>query len=227
MDKKKRIGVFGGTFDPIHNGHLGAADFIVDKEDLDEMLMVVANDPYQKTGTLIRPHGNVSMSGFRKVSPPELRYEWTRLGIAKHKNLVASRIEIDRGGPSLTVETLRELHKDNSDAELFLLLGADAAAGIEHWQEWEGVAELATLIVVSRPGIAKPKLSGVWRVRYYDIPGVDVSSSEINDLLDQGLSIDHLVPAGVAEAVRRARQPAQPDTLGNDSGLDRGIELDG
>lgn len=176
-----RIGVFGGSFDPVHIGHLVAAAGARHACRLDTVLLMVANEPWQK-------------SGERAVSPAELRYEMVRAAVEGHEGFEASRLEIDRGGPSYTVDTLCQLSEINRDSELFLIVGADTAQNMETWKEWQQVAKLATLVVLNRPGSSIGELDAAWRVERATIPAVDVSSTELRDRLAHGISVDFLIP---------------------------------
>jgi nicotinate-nucleotide adenylyltransferase len=156
---------------------------------LDTVLLVVANEPWQKTGT-------------RTVSPAELRYEAVRAAAAGHDGLEVSRIEIDRGGPSYMIDTLRqfsgragaEAEGSADGAELFLIVGADTAEHLETWKDWEEVAKLAALVVINRPGVVPPILDAVWRVDHVSIPAIEVSSTDLRARLSDGRPLDFLVP---------------------------------
>src|SRR5688572_955042 len=133
-----RIGVFGGTFDPIHVGHLVTAVNVRHELSLDEVLLVVANDPWQKTGHQL-------------VTPAQDRLAMVTAAIENVKGISASDVEIRRGGASYTADTLRDLQRERPDAELFLILGSDAAAGLPTWEHVDEVRALSTLVVVTRP----------------------------------------------------------------------------
>jgi len=183
----RRIGVFGGTFDPPHIGHLVAAVDAQRELDLDVVLLVVANVPWQKVES-------------REISAAEDRLALVRAAVEDAPFLQVSDIEIRRGGPSYTADTLAELHRDEPEAELFVILGTDAAAGFATWERFEEVAELATLVVVDRPGTPAPVDPRFTWVRV-DIPELAVSSTELRARVATGRSIRYLTPAGVASAI--------------------------
>jgi nicotinate-nucleotide adenylyltransferase len=185
----RRIGVFGGTFDPPHIGHLVAAIDARSALALDVVLLVVANVPWQKVGT-------------RAISPAEDRLAMVRAAVADEPGLEACDLEIARGGDTYTVDTLEELRRREPDAELFVIVGADAAAGFATWRSPERVAELATLVVVDRPGVPTPEPAmGGHRWVRVDIPDLEISSTDLRRRVAEGRSIRHLVPAGAASLV--------------------------
>ena len=179
--------MFGGTFDPPHIGHLVAAVDAHRELDLDVVLLVVANVPWQKVGA-------------REISPAADRLALVRAAVADAPFLQVSDIEIRRGGPSYTADTLAELHRDEPDAELFVILGNDAAAGFATWERYEEVAEQATLVVVDRPGTPTPVDPRFDWVRV-DIPELEISSTELRARVAAGRSIRYLTPPGVASAI--------------------------
>ena len=158
---------------------------------LDRLLLVVANDPWQK-------------SGQREISPAEDRFALTRALAEELPGAEASRLEIDRGGPSYSVDTAEEvLAGTGGPAELFLVVGADLVPELESWHRHEALAGLVTLAVVSRPTGATPVVPPGWRVAWVDGPRVALSSSEVRELLAAGASVDGLVPDGVIRCIRR------------------------
>ncbi len=185
-----RIGILGGTFDPPHAGHVAAARAVIERLGLDRLLLVVANDPWQK-------------SGQREISAAEDRYALTEALAEEVPGAEASRLEIDRGGPSYSVETAEEvLARAGGPAELFLVIGADLVPELGSWHRHEDLARLVTLAVVSRPG-ATPAVPTGWRAEWVDGPRVALSSSEVRDLLASGGSVDGLVPEGVIRCMHR------------------------
>ena len=128
----------GGTFDPIHNGHLVAASEVANMFDLDEVVFVPTGEPWQKSG--------------KKVSAAEDRYLMTVIATASNPRFKVSRVDIDRSGPTYTVDTLRDLRRFYPDAELFFITGADALASIVTWRDWEDMFEHARFVGVTRPG---------------------------------------------------------------------------
>lgn len=200
----ERIGVFGGTFDPVHVGHLSAAAHVRAVLGLDRMLLVVANRPWQKEGD-------------RAVTPAEDRFQMVRLAVGGRHGLEASRIEIDRGGESYTADTLEELAASaGPGAELFLVVGADVAAELDTWERLDAVRRLATLVVVERPlhpgDARRPGAPSVpsaltlgegWCVERVAVPAIDLSSSEVRRRVAAGLPLDFLVPDPVIAHIRR------------------------
>jgi nicotinate-nucleotide adenylyltransferase len=185
----RRRGVFGGTFDPIHIGHLVAAVNARHAASLDEVLMVVANEPWQKAD--------------REVTPARLRLALVEAAVAGVDGLVASDLEIRRGGVSYTADTLEALVEADPTADLFLVVGADVATGLASWSRVDVVAELATLVVVNRPGVARPEVDGRFRALHVEVPALDISSSDLRARARDGRPLDFLMPAG---AIARARQ---------------------
>lgn len=193
----RRIGVLGGTFDPVHIGHLVAASEVRWRLRLELVLLVVAAEPWQKIGT-------------RPITPAADRLAVVEAAVAGVTGLQASSIEIDRGGPTYTADTLAELRAGDPDAEVFLVVGADVAALVHTWERPDEVRRLATLVVVGRPGAASnaiETLSGQgWRVEEVAIPALEVSSTDLRARLAEGRPIDFLVPdAAIRELERRGR----------------------
>ena len=183
----RRIGVFGGTFDPPHVGHLVAACDAMQELELDVVLLVVANAPWQKLGD-------------REISASADRLEMVRRAVQGVDGLVASDVEIRRGGLSYTADTLRALLEEEPDAHLFLILGNDAAAGFATWERHEEVAELSSLVVVDRPGTPTP-IDDEFDWYRIDIPELEISSTELRERVAAGRSIAFLVPDRVASYV--------------------------
>ncbi len=178
-----RIGIFGGTFDPIHNGHLQVADEVRRSLGLDRLLVVVANEPWQKQD--------------RPVTPAEDRYAMVVAALSDHPGLEASRVELDRGGPSYTVDTVRELLAEEPDAELFVVVGADVVGGLASWHEEPALRELVTLAVVDRPGAEAVPTPPGWRAVRVPVRPLDVSSTGLRTRLEQGRSVSGTVPESV------------------------------
>lgn len=183
----RRVGVFGGTFDPPHVGHLVAANDVRHALDLDVVLLVVANDPWQKRGT-------------REVSPAADRLALTEAAVEGVDGLVASDLEIRRGGTSYTADTLAELRSRHPEAELLLVLGSDAAAGLPTWERVEEVRAAAEVVVVSRPGAPAEPLPG-WRWTTVETPRLDVSSTDLRTRVRDGRPVDFLLPAAVIACI--------------------------
>lgn len=193
-----RLGVFGGTFDPIHNGHLAAALNARHSAGLDRVLLVVANQPWQK-------------SDARRITPALDRLAMVEAAVAGVEGLCASAIEIERGGVSYTADTLVELARIHPGAELFVIVGADAAAGLGSWERVGEVAELATLVVVNRPGAPPPAPPPGWEhVAVVEVPALDISSTDLRARAADGRPLDFLVPAPVISCIRRRGLYAGP-----------------
>jgi len=185
-----RLGLLGGTFDPPHVGHLSMATTVCSALSLDEVKFVVANDPWQKTGD-------------RQVTPAAIRLEMTRALVEGHKEFSVDDREIQRGGPTYTVDTLRELHRENLNCDIYLIVGADTASRIHTWHQHEEVLALSTLVVVNRPDSAlqlDPSVSAE-RVRLVSMPAVDVSSTQIRSLVASGSAVDDMTTDGVGAVI--------------------------
>lgn len=179
----ERLGVFGGTFDPPHFGHLAAARAASRAAALDGVVFVPAGRPWQKDG--------------RSVSAAEDRYRMTELAIRDDEPAFAvSRIEVDRDGPSYTVDTLESF--DREERELFLILGADAAAGLHTWHRPDRICELAVLAIVNRPGHDRPRTSPACRCVDVAMEPVDISATEVRRRIGAGDDVHGFVPDAVA-----------------------------
>ena len=185
-----RIGVLGGTFDPVHVGHLVAATWARDALGLDPVLLVVANEPWQKVGT-------------RQVSPAEDRFRVVEAAVAGVSRVEACRMEIDRGGPSYSADTIGELQKAAPSAELYLIVGADVAAELGTWQRVDEIQDAVTLVVVDRGGVGTGEDPPGWRVERLEIPALAISSSELRRRLADGRPVDFLIPEGAIGCIRR------------------------
>jgi nicotinate-nucleotide adenylyltransferase len=187
MAATERVGVFGGTFDPFHHGHLVAATTVRHELGLDRLLLVVAGDQWQKRGKV--------------VQSPRDRLRMVQVGVEGVEGVEASSIEVDRAGPAYTHLTLEAL--EASGRELFLVLGADAAANTDTWFEVGRVRELATLVVVDREGaVGAPASADRWRWTRVEIPRLDISSTELRRRLAAGAPLDGLVPPAVVALIR-------------------------
>ena len=173
-----RLGVFGGTFDPIHVGHLVAAVNARHTLHLDRVLFVVANEPWQKVGD-------------RPVSPAADRLALVDAALGDVDGLEASRLEIDRGGPSYTIDTIDELRRAEPAAEMFLIVGADVVAGLATWERLDDVRREVTMVVVNRPG-STPVLPGAtgplagWPAVAIEIPALEISSTDLRRRAGRG-----------------------------------------
>jgi len=177
----QRVGVFGGTFDPIHVGHLAAAVNTRDALQLDVVLLVVAHVPWQKVGS-------------RDITPSDVRLRMVEAAVANVGNLEASAIEIERGGDSYTADTLARVHGEYPGAEVFLMIGTDAVAGLETWSRPDEVRDLATLAIVERPGSVGQQPPAGWNSVRVAAPYVDLSSTQLRAHLRADRSLQFLVP---------------------------------
>jgi nicotinate-nucleotide adenylyltransferase len=188
----QRIGIFGGTFDPIHVGHLVAAVNVHYALRLDRLLLVVANEPWQK-------------EGMRSISPAEDRYQMVAAALGDSPGtagLEASRIEIDRGGPSYTADTVEEVARAYPEASIFCVVGADVADVLDTWERADVIARLATLVVVNRPGSVRTAPLTGWRVEEVEVPALEVSSTDLRARAVDGRPLDYLVPEGAVRFIR-------------------------
>ncbi|MGP4000424.1 nicotinate-nucleotide adenylyltransferase [Streptomyces sp. 8N706] len=187
---KRRLGVMGGTFDPIHHGHLVAASEVATQFHLDEVVFVPTGQPWQKS--------------HRNVSPAEDRYLMTVIATASNPQFSVSRIDIDRGGKTYTIETLRELHTLNADTDLFFITGADALSQILTWRDAEELFSLAHFIGVTRPGhvLSDPGLPD-GGVSLVEVPALAISSTDCRARVAAGEPVWYLVPDGVVRYINK------------------------
>jgi nicotinate-nucleotide adenylyltransferase len=182
----ERVGVLGGTFDPVHVGHIVAACEVRTALGLDRVLFVVAGDPWQKRG--------------RVVAPATERLALVELAIEGIDGLEASAIEVEREGASVTADTLEALQRPGR--ELYLVLGADAVANMGTWRRLDETRELATVVVIERAGDSEAAPPGEgWRYERVAIPRLDVSSTDLRERLAGGRSIDGMVPPAVVRRI--------------------------
>jgi nicotinate-nucleotide adenylyltransferase len=183
----------GGTFDPIHHGHLVAASEVQSWFDLDEVVFVPTGEPWQKSD--------------RVVSAAEHRYLMTVVATASNPRFTVSRVDIDRGGPTYTIDTLRDLHEAIPGSELYFITGADALAEIFTWRDAEELFDLARFVGVTRPGYAMDEatLEGIphERVTILEIPALAISSTECRDRRAKGEPVWYLVPDGVVQYIAK------------------------
>ncbi len=185
----ERLGVFGGTFDPPHIGHLATAINVRHDLGLDRLLLVVNNVPWQKVGS-------------RPISDAEDRFAMVAAAVAGVDGLEASRIELEAGGMSYTADTLASLQAEDPSRELFVVLGSDAAAGILTWERAEEVRERATIVAVERPGSAPAAPLPGWRWVRLEVPSLEVSSTELRSRVADGRPLDYLVPREVIDCIQ-------------------------
>jgi nicotinate-nucleotide adenylyltransferase len=181
-----RVGVFGGTFDPPHVGHLVVAQEVHWRLGLDRVLWVPAALPPHKRD--------------QKITPPGLRLEMVAAAIAGDDRFELCDLEVRRDGPSYTVDTLRALRERNPGDELFLILGADQLAELGTWREPDELTRLATLVGFARAGDDAPGIDGA---RIVEVPRLDISSTEVRRRAGAGEPIRYLVPAAVEWVLRR------------------------
>ena len=190
--RRRRLGVMGGTFDPIHHGHLVAASEVQSVFDLDEVVFVPTGQPWQKDD--------------RDVSPAELRYLMTVVATASNPRFTVSRVDVDRPGPTYTIDTLRDLREQYPDADLFFITGADALAQILSWKAVDELFHLAQFVGVNRPG---HELSGdglpAERVSLMEVPAMAISSSACRERVRAGEPVWYLVPDGVVQFIAKYR----------------------
>ena len=186
-----RIGLFGGTFDPPHVGHLVTAVNVMHALDLDQVILMVANMPWQKEGS-------------RAITPAQDRFAMVEAAVAATPGLVAGDTEIRTGGPSYTVDTLRSLRQQNAEyarATFFTIVGDDAAAGVPTWERFQELTELTRLVVVDRPGAPVELSTDIDWIRV-EVPRLDVSSTDLRSRFTDGRPLDYLITQPVLGVIR-------------------------
>lgn len=187
-----RLGILGGTFDPVHAGHIFVAEEARIRLGLDKVVFVPAGNPWLKVD--------------HEVTSAEHRVEMVRLAIAKHEHFQLCTVEIERGGPSYTVDTIDELRRKGKYDELYLIMGLDSFVELPLWKDAARLVTLCRLVVVPRYGSSLPELGEVARklggmstekVVVLDSPMIGISSSGIRDRVSRGLPVDYLVPGEV------------------------------
>lgn len=207
MGKERRaIGLMGGTFNPIHYGHLVAAEASRDAFDLDQVIFIPAGQPPHKTNVF--------------VADSEHRYLMTFLAIVPNQHFELSRVEIDRQGLSFTSETLRYFHQLDPSVDWYFITGADAILEIASWHDPDQIFRHAELIAASRPGYSLSKIYALegllgpermTRIHPLEVPALAISSSEIRERVRRGLSIKYLVPEAVEQYIAKNNVYGRPE----------------
>lgn len=186
----ERLGIFGGTFDPPHVGHLVTAVNVRYELSLDRVLLVVADQPWQKVG-------------IRDISPAEDRFAMVEAAVGEVDGLEASRIEVDRGGMSYTADTLSELLAGDPTRHLYVILGSDAAVGLPGWERAGEVRALSTIVVVERPGSGEGLPPPGWSWVRVEVPRLEVSSTDLRARVIDGRPLDYLLSPAVIDTIER------------------------
>ena len=183
-----RIGVFGGSFDPVHRAHVALAQSALGALHLDQVRWVPAGNPWQKA---------------RALTAAEDRVALVQAAIAAEPRFVLDRIEVDRSGPSYTLDTIRELQEAHPGVQWVLLIGQDQYSGLHTWRDWQMLLALVELAVANRPGDLRQPHPDVQAFphRMVPLPMLDISSTDIRTRVAAGLDISHLVPPGVARYI--------------------------
>jgi len=182
----------GGTFDPIHHGHLVAASEVQALFDLDEVVFVPTGRPWQKAD-----------SG---VSTAEHRYLMTVIATASNPRFTVSRVDVDREGPTYTIDTLRDLHRSRPDAQLYFITGADALAHILTWKDVDELWDLAHFVGVTRPGhVLSDKGLPTDKISLQEVPAMAISSTDCRERVGRGEPVWYLVPDGVVQYIAKHR----------------------
>ncbi|HOX54195.1 MAG: nicotinate-nucleotide adenylyltransferase [Candidatus Omnitrophica bacterium] len=186
----KRIGVFGGTFDPIHNGHITIAEEVFKELSLDKIIFVPAHIPPHKLHA--------------KIASAQDRYNMVKLAVGYNDNFEVSDIEINREGPSYSIDTIKELKENiGTDSEFYFLIGSDSIAELKYWKDFNSLLKIVKFVVVNRPRYSfegMPK--GALRIQ---LRGIDISSSKIRNRIREKEPIDSLVPEKVKEYIIKKR----------------------
>jgi len=192
----RRVGLFGGTFDPPHVGHLVTAVNVRHALDLDVVILMVANVPWQKEGS-------------RTITPAAARLAMVEAAVCEVPGLVPGRQEIDHGGPSYTADTLSVVAAQFPNAEFFTVIGDDAAAGLRTWTRWEEVVDRSRLVVVDRPGEHVELDDDIDWIRV-EVPRLEVSSTDLRARFTDGRPLDYLVTPPVLDVIRADRLYGAP-----------------
>jgi nicotinate-nucleotide adenylyltransferase len=187
-----RVGIMGGTFDPIHHGHLVAASEVATLFHLDEVIFVPTGTPWQKSA--------------RQVSPAEHRYLMTVIATASNPRFWVSRVDIDRTGPTYTIDTINDIRSQRPEAELFFITGADALEQILSWKDAEQALKLAHFVGVTRPGYELTDAHlPTDAVTLVDVPAMAISSSDCRTRVANRRPVWYLVPDGVVQYINKHR----------------------
>ncbi len=190
LSRRPAIGIMGGTFDPIHHGHLVAASEVMDVFGLDKVIFVPAALQPFKAG--------------RRVTPAEDRYLMTVVATASNPRFEVSRVDIDRGGTTYTIDTVKDLHEQIPNADFFFITGADALAQITQWKQADELLEMAHFIGVTRPG-HHLDASGLpsSAVSLMEVPAMAISSTDCRERVRHGKPVWYLVPDGVVQYINK------------------------
>lgn len=188
--RPRRVGIMGGTFDPIHHGHLVAASEVAQVFGLDEVVFVPTGNPYLK----------------EHVSPSEHRYLMTVIATASNPRFKVSRVDVDRAGPTYTIDTLCDIQRLMPGAELFFITGADAIAQIMDWKNAREMFEIARFVAVTRPG-HELSVEGLpeERLSVLEVPALAISSTDCRSRVRRGFPVWYLVPDGVVQYIAKNR----------------------
>jgi nicotinate-nucleotide adenylyltransferase len=186
---RRGLGILGGTFDPPHIGHIAAAVEVRSALHLDRVLLMVANDPWQKTGT-------------RPLSEASDRFAMVGAAVRGIEGIEASDLEIDRGGVTYSIDTLQFLRATAPDQQLFLIVGSDAASNLHTWHRYEELQDLATLVIVDRDGDNDAEPPSGWSAVRVSIPRLDISSSELRGRVRSGQPLAPFLEAAVISEIR-------------------------
>ncbi|MDO5492273.1 MAG: nicotinate-nucleotide adenylyltransferase [Nesterenkonia sp.] len=189
--RRPRVGIMGGTFDPVHHGHLVAASEVAAEFDLDEVVFVPTGEPWQKAG--------------REVTEAEHRYLMTVIATASNPRFTVSRVDIERGGPTFTIDTLHDFRRLRPTAELFFITGADAMAQIMSWKSVEELWTLAHFVSVTRPGYSSEDYGRTQQISLKEIPAMAISSTDCRTRVRAGKPVWYLVPDGVVQYIAKHR----------------------
>lgn len=197
---RRRVGILGGTFDPIHYGHLRIASAVLSRLSLTSVVLIPNRQPPHKAG--------------RHVTPAEDRLAMVRLAVRSNPAFSVDTLEMEREGPSYTYDTVTELRRRHPLWDMAFISGLDGFLDIRTWHRWQELLHLVTFVVINRPGYPRQQLdsflaelgpSYMDSVRYLELPGVDISSSRIRERAEHGQSLAGLVPDAVAEYIARQR----------------------